>query len=218
MDIDILLKEFEKKGFDPMLNEIVLGKLAFVLKTLKKYKELRKIPFDKTFNFFDFRDQIKDKLKKEFEIKISNEINFQALFTKILKQEIAKALKIQMVMYTESFIKSFISTWNIEEFLIKYCNDRLIIEEIEYSNFEGRTYKNKRIVSFNTNPNAKKETEFDIGYLLKVENFLTSVFIEKTDMICFLIEDTFITDNKFVIEEIYEDIFTNINRLLKKKR
>ena len=36
MDIDILLKEFEKKGFDPMLNEIVLGRLAFVLKTLKK--------------------------------------------------------------------------------------------------------------------------------------------------------------------------------------
>ena len=218
MDIDILLKEFEKKGFDPMLNEIVLGRLAFVLKTLKKYKELRKIPFDKTFNFFDFKDQIKDKFKKEFEIKISNEINFQALFVKILKQEIVKALKIQMVMYIESFIKSFISTWNIEEFLIKYCNDRLIIEEIEYSNFEGKTYKNKRIVSFNTNPNAKKEKEFDIGYLLKVENFLTSVFIEKTDMICFLIEDTFITDNKFVIEEIYEDIFTNINRLSKKKR
>lgn len=218
MDIDILLKEFEKKGFDPMLNEIVLGKLAFVLKTLKKYKELRKIPFDKTFNFFDFRDQIKDKFKKEFEIKISNEINFQALFAKILKQEIVKALKIQMVMYTESFIKSFISTWNIEEFLTKYCNDRLIIEEIEYSNFEGKTYKNKRIVSFCTDPNAKKEKEFDIGYLLKVENFLTSVFIEKTDVVCLLIEDTFITDNKFVIEEIYEDIFTNINRLLKKKR
>lgn len=218
MDIDILLKEFEKKGFDPMLNEIVLGKLAFVLKTLKKYKELRKIPFDKTFNFFDFRDQIKDKFKKEFEIKISNEINFQALFAKILKQEIVKALKIQMVMYTESFIKSFISTWNIEEFLIKYCNDRLIIEEIEYSNFEGKTYKNKRIVSFCTDPNAKKEKEFDIGYLLKVENFLTSVFIEKTDVVCLLIEDTFITDNKFVIEEIYEDIFTNINRLLKKER
>lgn len=95
MDIDILLKEFEKKGFDPMLNEIVLGRLAFVLKTLKKYKELRKIPFDKTFNFFDFKDQIKDKFKKEFEIKISNEINFQALFAKILKQEIVKALKIQ---------------------------------------------------------------------------------------------------------------------------
>ena len=218
MDIDILLKEFEKKGFDPMLNEIVLGRLAFVLKTLKKYKELRKIPFDKTFNFFDFKDQIKDKFKKEFEIKISNEINFQALFAKILKQEIVKALKIQMVMYTESFIKSFISTWNIEEFLIKYCNDRLIIEEIEYSNFEGKTYKNKRIVSFCTDPNAKKEKEFDIGYLLKVENFLTSVFIEKTDVVCLLIEDTFITDNKFVIEEIYEDIFTNINRLLKKKR
>lgn len=218
MDIDILLKEFEKKGFDPMLNEIVLGKLAFVLKTLKKYKVLRKIPFDKTFNFFDFRDQIKDKFKKEFEIKISNEINFQALFAKILKQEIVKALKIQMVMYTESFIKSFISTWNIEEFLIKYCNDRLIIEEIEYSNFEGKTYKNKRIVSFCTDPNAKKEKEFDIGYLLKVENFLTSVFIEKTDVVCLLIEDTFITDNKFVIEEIYEDIFTNINRLLKKER
>lgn len=218
MDIDILLKEFEKKGFDPMLNEIVLGKLAFVLKTLKKYKELRKIPFDKTFNFFDFRDQIKDKLKKEFEIKISNEINFQALFAKILKQEIVKALKIQMVIYTESFIKSFISTWNIEEFLIKYCNDRLIIEEIEYSNFEGKTYKNKRIVSFCTDPNAKKEKEFDIGYLLKVENFLTSVFIEKTDVVCLLIEDTLITDNKIVIEEIYEDIFTNINRLLKKER
>lgn len=218
MDIDILLKEFEKKGFDPMLNEIVLGRLAFVLKTLKKYKELRKIPFDKTFNFFDFKEQIKDKFKKEFEIKISNEINFQALFVKILKQEIVKALKIQMIMYTESFIKSFISTWNIEEFLIKYCNDRLIIQEIEYSNFEGRTYKNKRIVSFNTNPNGKKETEFDIGYLLKVENFFTSVFIEKTDMICFLIEDTFIADNKIVIEEIYEDIFTNINRLLKKER
>jgi hypothetical protein len=218
MDIDILLKEFEKKGFDPMLNEIVLGRLAFVLKTLKKYKELRKIPFDKTFNFFDFKDQIKDKFKKEFEIKISNEINFQALFAKILKQEIVKALKIQMVMYTESFIKSFISTWNIEEFLIKYCNDRLIIEEIEYSNFEGKTYKNKRIVSFCTDPNAKKEKEFDIGYLLKVENFLTSVFIEKTDVVCLLIEDTFITDNKFVIEEIYEDIFTNINRLLKKER
>ena len=218
MDIDILLKEFEKKGFDPMLNEIVLGKLAFVLKTLKKYKELRKIPFDKTFNFFDFRDQIKDKFKKEFEIKISNEINFQALFAKILKQEIVKALKIQMVMYTESFIKSFISTWNIEEFLIKYCNDRLIIEEIEYSNFEGKTYKNKRIVSFCTDPNAKKEKEFDIGYLLKVENFLTSVFIEKTDVVCLLIENTFIKDNKIVIEEIYEDIFTNINRLLKKKR
>lgn len=217
MDIDILLKEFEKKGFDPMLNEIVLGRLAFVLKTLKKYKELRKIPFDKTFNFFDFKEQIKDKFKKEFEIKISNEINFQALFVKILKQEIVKALKIQMIMYTESFIKSFISTWNIEEFLIKYCNDRLIIQEIEYSNFEGRTYKNKRIVSFNTNPNGKKETEFDIGYLLKVENFFTSVFIEKTDMICFLIEDTFIADNKIVIEEIYEDIFTNINRLLKKE-
>ena len=218
MDIDILLKEFEKKGFDPMLNEIVLGKLAFVLKTLKKYKELRKIPFDKTFNFFDFRDQIKDKLKKEFEIKISNEINFQALFAKILKQEIVKALKIQMVIYTESFIKSFISTWNIEEFLIKYCNDRLIIEEIEYSNFEGKTYKNKRIVSFCTDANGKKEKEFDIGYLLKVENFLTSVFIEKTDVVCLLIEDTLITDNKIVIEEIYEDIFTNINRLLKKER
>ena len=218
MDIDILLKEFEKKGFDPMLNEIVLGRLAFVLKTLKKYKELRKIPFDKTFNFFDFKVQIKDKFKKEFEIKISNEINFQALFAKILKQEIVKALKIQMVMYTESFIKSFISTWNIEEFLIKYCNDRLIIEEIEYSNFEGKTYKNKRIVSFCTDPNAKKEKEFDIGYLLKVENFLTSVFIEKTDVVCLLIEDTFITDNKFVIEKIYEDIFTNINRLLKKER
>lgn len=218
MDIDILLKEFEKKGFDPMLNEIVLGRLAFVLKTLKKYKELRKIPFDKTFNFFDFKEQIKDKFKKEFEIKISNEINFQALFVKVLKQEIVKALKIQMIMYTESFIKSFITTWDIEEFLIKYCNDRLIIQEIEYSNFEGRTYKNKRIVSFNTNPNGKKETEFDIGYLLKVENFFTSVFIEKTDMICFLIEDTFITDNKIVIEEIYEDIFTNINRLLKKER
>ena len=218
MDIDILLKEFEKKGFDPMLNEIVLGRLAFVLKTLKKYKELRKIPFDKTFNFFDFKEQIKDKFKKEFEIKISNEINFQALFVKILKQEIVKALKIQMIMYTESFIKSFISTWDIEEFLIKYCNDRLIIEEIEYSNFEGKTYKNKRIVSFCTDPNAKKEKEFDIGYLLKVENFLTSVFIEKTDVVCLLIENTFITDNKIVIEEIYEDIFTNINRLLKKKR
>lgn len=218
MDIGILLKEFEKKGFDPMLNEIVLGRLAFVLKTLKKYKELRKIPFDKTYNFLEFKEQIKNKFKKEFEIKISNEINFQALFIKVLKQEIVKALKIQMIIYTESFIKSFISTWDIEEFLIKYCNDRLIIEEIEYSNFEGRTYKNKRIVSFNTNPNAKKETEFDIGYLLKVENFLTSVFIEKTDMICFLIEDTFITDNKIVIEEIYEDIFTNINRLLKKER
>lgn len=218
MDIDILLKEFEKKGFDPMLNEIVLGRLAFVLKTLKKYKELRKIPFDKTYNFLEFKEQIKNKFKKEFEVNISNEINFQALFVKILKQEIVKALKIQMVMYIESFIKSFISTWNIEEFLIKYCNDRLIIEEIEYSNFEGKTYRNKRIVSFSTNPNSKKETEFDIGYLLKVENFLTSVFIEKTDMICFLIEDTFITDNKIVIEEIYEDIFTNINRLLKKER
>lgn len=218
MDIDILLKEFEKKGFDPMLNEIVLGRLAFVLKTLKKYKELRKIPFDKTFNFLEFKEQIRDKFKKEFEIKISNEINFQALFIKVLKQEIVKALKIQMIIYTESFIKSFISTWNIEEFLIKYCNDRLIIEEIEYSNFEERTYKNKRIVSFCTDPNAKKEKEFDIGYLLKVENFLTSVFIEKTDVVCLLIEDTFITDNKIVIEEIYEDIFTNINRLLKKKR
>ena len=218
MDIDILLKEFEKKGFDPMLNEIVLGRLAFVLKTLKKYKELRKIPFDKTFNFLEFKEQIRDKFKKEFEIKISNEINFQALFIKVLKQEIVKTLKIQMIIYTESFIKNFISTWNIEEFLIKYCNDRLIIEEIEYSNFEGKTYKNKRIVSFCTDPNAKKEKEFDIGYLLKVENFLTSVFIEKTDMICFLIEDTFITDNKIVIEEIYEDIFTNINRLLKKER
>lgn len=218
MDIDILLKEFEKKGFDPMLNEIVLGRLAFVLKTLKKYKELRKIPFDKTFNFLEFKEQIRDKFKKEFEIKISNEINFQALFIKVLKQEIVKALKIQMIIYTESFIKSFISTWNIEEFLIKYCNDRLIIQEIEYSNFEERTYKNKRIVSFCTDPNAKKEKEFDIGYLLKVENFLTSVFIEKTDVVCLLIEDTFITDNKIVIEEIYEDIFTNINRLLKKKR
>ena len=218
MDIDILLKEFEKKGFDPMLNEIVLGRLAFVLKTLKKYKELRKIPFDKTFNFLEFKEQIRDKFKKEFEIKISNEINFQALFIKVLKQEIVKALKIQMIIYTESFIKSFISTWNIEEFLIKYCNDRLIIEEIEYSNFEERTYKNKRIVIFCTDPNAKKEKEFDIGYLLKVENFLTSVFIEKTDVVCLLIEDTFITDNKIVIEEIYEDIFTNINRLLKKKR
>lgn len=218
MEIEILLKQFEKKGFDSMLNEIVLGRLVFVLKTLKKYKELRKIPFDKTFNFFDFKEQISNKYRKEFEIKISNEIDFQALFVKILKHEIVKALKIQMVMYIESFIKSFISTWDIEEFLIKYCNDRLIIEEIEYSNFEGKTYKNKRIVSFNTNPNAKKETEFDIGYLLKVENFLTSVFIEKTDMICFLIEDTFITDNKIVIEEIYEDIFTNINRLLKKER
>ena len=218
MNNETLLKEFEKKGFDPMLNEIVLGRLAFVLKTLKKYKELRKIPFDKTFNFLEFKEQIRDKFKKEFEIKISNEINFQALFIKVLKQEIVKTLKIQMIIYTESFIKNFISTWNIEEFLIKYCNDRLIIEEIEYSNFEGRTYKNKRIVSFNTNPNAKKETEFDIGYLLKVENFLTSVFIEKTDVVCLLIEDTFITDNKIVIEEIYEDIFTNINRLLKKKR
>lgn len=218
MDIDILLKEFEKKGFDPMLNEIVLGRLAFVLKTLKKYKELRKIPFDKTFNFLEFKEQIRDKFKKEFEIKISNEINFQALFIKVLKQEIVKALKIQMIIYTESFIKSFISTWNIEEFLIKYCNDRLIIQEIEYSNFEERTYKNKRIVSFCTDPNAKKEKEFDIGYLLKVENFLTSVFIEKTDVVCLLIEDTFITDNKIVIEKIYEDIFTNINRLLKKKR
>lgn len=218
MDIDILLKEFEKKGFDPMLNEIVLGRLAFVLKTLKKYKELRKIPFDKTFNFLEFKEQIRDKLKKEFEIKISNEINFQALFIKVLKQEIVKALKIQMIIYTESFIKSFISTWDIEEFLIKYCNDRLIIEGIEYSNFERKTYRNKRIVSFSTNPNSKKETEFDIGYLLKVENFLTSVFIEKTDMICFLIEDTFITDNKIVIEEIYEDLFTSVNRLLKKER
>ena len=218
MDIDILLKEFEKKGFDPMLNEIVLGKLAFVLKTLKKYKELRKIPFDKTFNFFDFKDQIKDKFKKEFEIKISNEINFQALFVKVLKQEIVKALKIQMVMYIESFIKSFISTWNIEEFLIKYCDDRLIIEEIEYSNFERRTYKNKRIVSFCTDPNAKKEKEFDLAYLLKVENFLTSVFIEKTDVVCLLIEDTFIIDNKIVIEEIYENLFTSVNRLLKKER
>ena len=45
MNNETLLKEFEKKGFDPMLNEIVLGKLAFVLKTLKKYKELRKIPY-----------------------------------------------------------------------------------------------------------------------------------------------------------------------------
>ena len=186
MNNETLLKEFEKKGFDPMLNEIVLGKLAFVLKTLKKYKELRKIPFDKTYNFLEFKEQIKNKF--------------------------------QMVMYTESFLKSFITTWDIEEFLIKYCNDRLIIEEIEYSNFEEKTYKNKRIVSFCTDPNAKKEKEFDIGYLLKVENFLTSVFIEKTDMICFLIEDTFITDNKIVIEEIYEDIFTNINRLLKKER
>ena len=206
MNNEKLLKEFEKKGFDPMLNEIVLGKLAFVLKTLKKYKELRKIPFDKTYNFLEFKEQIKNKLKKEFEVNISNEINFQALFVKILKQEIVKALKFQMVMYTESFLKSFITTWDIEEFLIKYCND------------EEKTYKNKRIVSFCTDPNAKKEKEFDIGYLLKVENFLTSVFIEKTDMICFLIEDTFITDNKIVIEEIYEDIFTNINRLLKKER
>lgn len=218
MEIEILLKQFEKKGFDSMLNEIVLGRLVFVLKTLKKYKELRKIPFDKTFNFFDFKEQISNKYRKEFEIKISNEIDFQALFVKILKHEIVKALKIQMVMYIESFIKSFISTWDIEEFLIKYCNDRLIIEEIEYSNFEGKTYKNKKIVSFCTDPNAKKETEFDIGYLLKVENFFTSVFIEKTDMICLLIEDTFITDNKIVIEEIYEDIFTNVNRLLKKER
>lgn len=216
MNNETLLKEFEKKGFDPMLNEIVLGKLTFVLKTLKKYKELRKIPFDKTFNFFDFKEQIKDKFKKEFEVNISNEINFQALFVKILKQEIVKALKIQMIMYAESFLKNFITTWEVEEFLIKYCSDRLIIEEIEYSNFEEITYKNKRIVSFCTNPNAKKETEFDIGYLLKVENFLTSVFIEKTDVVCLLIEDTFIIDNKIVIEEIYENIFTSINKLLKK--
>ena len=85
MNNETLLKEFEKKGFDPMLNEIVLGKLAFVLKTLKKYKELRKIPFDKTYNFLEFKEQIKNKLKKEFEVNISNEINFQALFVKILK-------------------------------------------------------------------------------------------------------------------------------------
>lgn len=215
MDIDILLKEFEKKGFDPMLNEIVLGKLAFVLKTLKKYKELRKIPFDKTYNFLEFKEQIKNKFKKEFEVNISNEINFQALFVKILKQEIVKALKFQMIMYTESFLKSFITTWEVEEFLIKYCNDRLIIEEIEYSELN---YKRKRIVNFSTNPNAKKETEFDIGYLLKIENFLTSVFIEKIDMVCLLIEDTFITDNKIVIEEIYENLFTSVNRLLKKER
>lgn len=216
MNNETLLKEFEKKGFDPMLNEIVLGKLAFVLKTLKKYKELRKIPFDKTNNFLEFKEQIKNKFKKEFEVNISNEINFQALFVKILKQEIVKALKFQMFMYTENFIKSFISTWDIEEFLIKYCSDRLIIEEIEYSDLRKRTYK--RIVSFNTNPKAKKETEFDIGYLLKIENFLTSVFIEKTDVVCLLIEDTFITDNKIVIEEIYENIFTSVNRLLKKER
>ena len=95
MNNETLLKEFEKKGFDPMLNEIVLGKLAFVLKTLKKYKELRKIPFDKTYNFLEFKEQIKNKLKKEFEVNISNEINFQALFVKILKQEIVKALKFQ---------------------------------------------------------------------------------------------------------------------------
>ena len=93
MDIDILLKEFEKKGFDPMLNEIVLERLAFVLKTLKKYKELRKIPFDKTFNFLEFKEQIRDKFKKEFEIKISNEINFQALFIKCVRTLVALAVR-----------------------------------------------------------------------------------------------------------------------------
>ena len=111
MDIDILLKEFEKKGFDPMLNEIVLGRLAFVLKTLKKYKELRKIPFDKTFNFLEFKEQIRDKFKKEFEIKISNEINFQALFIKVLKQEIVKALKIHVSFFYLNFFYFCIKKW-----------------------------------------------------------------------------------------------------------